>query len=938
MQGQLPGRLWKIVTGTAAALLLGGCLSSGGSDESSDVTAPIVAKELSGSVVDGPVAAADVRVASSSGQTIAEFQSDMLGGYKVTIETSDSQYPLSLEATGGTDLVSNLPPEFVLRGAAWSSSSRAVANINVFSTLAFETARDMPGGLSSNNLRSAEDIVVSALNSGLTTLESSGPMTTQIDEGNVAEMLKASETLAETIRRTRAALNAAGSSRTADQVVQSLGSDLTDEVIEGSGGPRADSRIAAVSIVVYAQVLLESMANELRVNGVDAAEAMRSAIEQVSPSTPSPTLDELTITQSTIARARAGISAAFAVTGDPALESLGDAVDGFQAGMSPTLVRNLLPANYRARLDTAVSQVANGDSGTLATVNDIARGDSLPPPANRAPSLSGTPPTSVAAGNVYSFTPAVNDPDGDAVTFGIANRPAWASFNTITGVLSGTPGESDVGSYAGIVISASDGELSANLPAFTITVATASSNSAPAISGTPPASVTAGNAYTFTPSANDPDGDTLSFSISGRPAWASFDAANGTLSGTPGQGDVGTYSGIVITVSDGELSASLPAFTIRVEAASPNSAPTISGTPPSQVLVGESYFFAPTASDPDGDRITFDISGRPEWASFDTDNGRLSGGPQAADIGVYSGITITVSDGVASDSLGPFTITVRSASGNSPPTIGGNPTPQVTAGTAYEFTPTADDPDGDSLSFSVESLPGWAGFDTGNGRISGTPAEADIGEYGGITITVTDGEFSDSLGPFTITVIAVGANAPPTISGSPASEVTAGQAYSFTPTADDADGDPLSFSVAGLPVWASFDTTDGRISGTPADGDVGVYTGITITVSDGALDADLGPFSIEVLAAQTGTGTATLSWTAPTQNEDGTPLTDLAGYKLYWGTTPGNYPNSVTIDNPGLTTFVVENLVSGTYEFVATAFNTSGVESQFSNTATKTVP
>ena len=750
MQGQLPGRLWKIVTGTAAALLLGGCLSSGGSDESSDVTAPIVAKELSGSVVDGPIAAADIRVMSSSGQTISEFQSDMLGGYKVTIETSDSQYPLSLEATGGTDLVSNLPPEFVLRGAAWSSSSRAVANINVFSTLAFETARDMPGGLSSNNLRSAEDIVVSALNSGLTTLESSGPMTTQIDEGNVAEMLKASETLAETIRRTRAALNAAGSSRTADQVVQSLGSDLTDEVIEGSGGPRADSRIAAVSIVVYAQVLLESMANELRVNGVNAAEAMRSAIEQVSPSTPSPTLDELTITQSTIARARAGISAAFAVTGDPAIESLGDAVDGFQAGMSPTLVRTLLPANYRARLDTAVSQVANGDSATLATVNDIARGDSLPPPANRAPSLSGTPPTSVAAGNVYSFTPAVNDPDGDAVTFGIANRPAWASFNTITGVLSGTPGESDVGSYAGIVISASDGELSANLPAFTITVATASSNSAPTISGTPPASVTAGNAYTFTPTTNDPDGD--------------------------------------------------------------------------------------------------------------------------------------------------------------------------------------------SLSFSVESLPGWAGFDTGNGRISGTPAEADIGEYGGITITVTDGEFSDSLGPFTITVIAVGANAPPTISGSPASEVTAGQAYSFTPTAYDADDDPLSFSVAGLPAWASFDTTDGRIGGTPADGDVGVYTGITITVSDGALDADLGPFSIEVLAAQTGTGTATLSWTAPTQNEDGTPLTDLAGYKLYWGTTPGNYPNSVTIDNPGLTTFVVENLVSGTYEFVATAFNTSGVESQFSNTATKTVP
>lgn len=844
MQRQLPGRLWKIGTGAAAALLLGGCLSSGGSDESPDARTPTGSKELSGSVGDGPVAGADVRVMSNSGVTIAQFQSDMQGGYSVTIETSDSQYPLSLDATGGTDLVSNLPPDFVLRGAVWSSSSRAVANINPFSTLAFEAARDMQGGLSGDNFRNAEDIVVAAMNSGLTTLESSGPMTTSIDEGNVAEMVKASETLAETIRRTRAALNAAGSSRTADQVVQALGSDLIDEVVEGSGGPRADSRIAAISIVVYAQVLLESMANELRVNGVNATDAMRSVIEQVSPATPSPTLDELTITESMIARAKTGILAAFAVTGDPTVESLGNAVDGLQAGMSPTLVRNLLPADYRARLETAVSQVANGDSATLATVNDIARGDDLPPPANRAPSLSGTPPTSV----------------------------------------------------------------------------------------------TAGNSYTFTPSANDPDGDPLSFSISGRPPWASFDTASGTISGTPGEGDVGTYSGIVITVSDGELSASLPAFTIRVLSGSSNSPPTISGTPPAEVRAGEAYFFAPTAGDPDGDDIRFDISGQPDWTSFDTDNGRLSGAPQESDVGVYSGITITVSDGTASDSLGPFTITVLSTSGNSPPTISGDPAAQVTVGEAYDFTPTADDADADPLTFSVESLPGWASFDTNDGRISGTPEEADIGEYGGITITVTDGELSDSLGPFTITVLAVGANSPPTISGNPAPEVTAGQAYSFTPTADDADDDTLTFSVAGLPAWASFDTSDGTISGTPEEGDVGVYTGITITVTDGEDDAGLGPFSIEVLAEQTGTGSVTLSWAAPTQNEDGTPLTDLAGYKLYWGTTLGNYPNSVTIDNPGVTTYVVENLASGTYVFVATAFNNSGFESRFSNTTTKTVP
>lgn len=180
-------------------------------------------------------------------------------------------------------------------------------------------------------------------------------------------------------------------------------------------------------------------------------------------------------------------------------------------------------------------------------------------------------------------------------------------------------------------------------------------------------------------------------------------------------------------------------------------------------------------------------------------------------------------------------------------------------------------------------------------------------------------------------------NAAPTISGNPPGVVTAGQAYSFAPTASDSDGDTLTFSASNLPSWANINSGNGRISGTPADGDVGMYAAISITVSDGSASDNLGPFSIEVLAQGASTGSATLSWTAPTQNEDGSALTDLAGYKLYWGTEPGSYPNSVTIDNPGITTYVVENLTAGTYEFVATAFNTSGVESRFSSSATKTV-
>ncbi len=175
-------------------------------------------------------------------------------------------------------------------------------------------------------------------------------------------------------------------------------------------------------------------------------------------------------------------------------------------------------------------------------------------------------------------------------------------------------------------------------------------------------------------------------------------------------------------------------------------------------------------------------------------------------------------------------------------------------------------------------------------------------------------------------------NAAPVISGNPAGAIQIGDTYSFTPNASDADNDSLTFAIENKPVWASFDTGSGRLSGQPTLGNVGVYSNILITVSDNTASASLPRFSISV--SQVGTLSTTLSWTAPTLNDDGSALIDLAGYKIYWGTTPGSYTNSVSIDS-GLTTYVVDNLVPGTYEFVATSFNTAGVESVYSNPATK---
>lgn len=178
-------------------------------------------------------------------------------------------------------------------------------------------------------------------------------------------------------------------------------------------------------------------------------------------------------------------------------------------------------------------------------------------------------------------------------------------------------------------------------------------------------------------------------------------------------------------------------------------------------------------------------------------------------------------------------------------------------------------------------------------------------------------------------------NAAPTIAGTPQSSVMLGTLFRFQPIAADPDDGQLTFSVEGLPGWATFSSTTGELQGTPRQQDIGSHDGIRITVSDGEATATLGPFSIDVVG--TALGSATLSWEPPMQRTDGSPLTNLTGYKIYWGTVAGSYSNSVLISNPGVTSYVIDQLTPARWYFVATAVDAAGAESAFSNLASKLI-
>jgi len=175
------------------------------------------------------------------------------------------------------------------------------------------------------------------------------------------------------------------------------------------------------------------------------------------------------------------------------------------------------------------------------------------------------------------------------------------------------------------------------------------------------------------------------------------------------------------------------------------------------------------------------------------------------------------------------------------------------------------------------------------------------------------------------------AGSQPSIQGSAPGSATVGQTYNFQPQGSGAGS--LSYTISNKPGWATFNATTGDLSGTPTSSDVGTDSNIEISVTDGTSVVSLPTFNITVAAAgvaQGGPGTVTLTWQPPTQYSDGAPLTQLAGYNIYYGTASQSYSQTVKVSNPGLSTYVVQNLPAGTYYFAVAAYDSTGALSSFS--------
>lgn len=200
--------------------------------------------------------------------------------------------------------------------------------------------------------------------------------------------------------------------------------------------------------------------------------------------------------------------------------------------------------------------------------------------------ISGTPPPSVKVGSMYRFAPHAAGASGTTLKFDIRNQPKWASFDSASGLLTGTPSANHVGTFEQIAITVNDGAVTAALPPFSISVTpTVSADNPVSISGSPALSVAAGAAYSFQPTATSANGGTLKFAVNNLPAWANFSVSTGAITGTPALSNVGKTSQIIISASDGKQSAELNSFVITVTDGTAVSA-DLSWTAPTTTTVG----------------------------------------------------------------------------------------------------------------------------------------------------------------------------------------------------------------------------------------------------------------------------------------------------------------------------------------------------------------
>ncbi|HEV3341679.1 MAG TPA: putative Ig domain-containing protein, partial [Pirellulales bacterium] len=533
-----------------------------------------------------------------------------------------------------------------------------------------------------------------------------------------------------------------------------------------------------------------------------------------------------------------------------------------------------LPSGYLVTVQ--VSDGMGGQDTQTFTLRVVAN------TGDQAPVITSTPPPSVGLGHRYLYAVQAADPDGDPLTYVLANGPAGMTIDN-QGIVRWTPTSNQFGPNS-VIVRVEDGRGGIADQPFTVTVTTQQTGQPPSITSTPVLAATLGRQYAYDATGVDPDGNPLIWSLDTAPAGMSIDQTQGTLRWDPTADQLGNQN-VVLRLTDGAGLSTTQSYTVAVRAI--NVPPLITSTPPTQAAVGQNYTYTVQASDVDGDVLTYSLTAAPGGMTINASSGLIRWNPTPSQTGTQN-VTVVVDDGQGGTATQTWSVVVATAPVNQAPVITSTAPLAPASGQPYKYQVLATDPDGDSVTFSLPVSPAGMTIDA-SGLIVWTPTAAQAGTNN-VTVVATDPQGLSAVQNFSIVVVVV--NDPPTITSTPPASVFVGQIYHYDVIASDPDGDPLSYTLTSAPAGMSIDSL-GRITWSPTASQVPTQP-VQVTVSDGhgnsvsqsysisvSLDtqppqvtlqlsanpADLGSSVTAVVTATDNVGVTNLSLT-----EDGVPL------------------------------------------------------------------
>ncbi|MHC4637759.1 MAG: putative Ig domain-containing protein, partial [Planctomycetota bacterium] len=500
-------------------------------------------------------------------------------------------------------------------------------------------------------------------------------------------------------------------------------------------------------------------------------------------------------------------------TFDPLTQIFTWTPDYTQAGTYPTVTLTVT--------DDGTPTLSDSEIITI-TVNDI----------NQPPVLDPVGDKTVDEAQLLQFTVTASDPDGDNLTYSASSLPTGATFDPLTQVFTWTPDYTQAGSYPGVTFTVIDDGTPSLNDSEAITITVNDVNQPPVLAPIGDKTVDEAQLLQFTVTASDPDGNNLTYSASNLPTGATFDPLTQVFTWTPGYDDAGTYPSVTFTVTDDGAPVESDSEAITITVNDINRAPVLDPIGDWFINEGQLLQFIVTASDPDGDNLTYSASNLPTGATFDPGTQVFTWTPSYDDAGAYPNVTFTVTDDgtpVESDSEA-ITITVNDV--NRPPVLDPVGDKTVDEAQLLQFTVTASDPDGNNLTYSASNLPTGANFDPGTQTFSWTPDYTQAGSYTNVTFTVTDDGAPVESDSEAITITVNHVNRAPVLDPVGDKTLNEGELLQFTVTASDPDGDNLTYFASNLPTGATFDPGTQVFSWTPDYTQAGTYPTVTFTVTD----------------------------------------------------------------------------------------------------------